>query len=99
MQGCFASNESGARSSPAAGSRCQSEGSYCAKPKSEFSKGNSVMAKEIAEIPRKQTFRFTSPTATSVSVAGDFTEWQKRALPMQKGKDGIWTATVDLPPG
>jgi 1,4-alpha-glucan branching enzyme len=57
------------------------------------------MAREMAELPRKQTFRFTAPSATSVSLAGDFTDWQKKAVPMQKGKDGIWMATVDLMPG
>ena len=57
------------------------------------------MAREMAELPRKQTFRFTAPSATTVSLAGDFTDWQKRAVPMQKGKDGIWTATIDLMPG
>ena len=57
------------------------------------------MARELAETPRKQTFRFTAPTATTVSLAGDFTDWQKRAIPMQKGKDGIWMATVELMPG
>lgn len=47
----------------------------------------------------KQTFRFTSPAAMSVLLVGDFTQWQQRGIPMQKGKDGIWTATVSLPPG
>ena len=57
------------------------------------------MARELAETTRKQTFNFTAPTATTVSLAGDFTDWQKRAIPMQKGKDGIWMATVELMPG
>ena len=57
------------------------------------------MARELAETPRKQTFRFKAPAATTVSLAGDFTDWQKRAIPMQKGKDGIWLVTVELMPG
>jgi len=57
------------------------------------------MARELAETPRKQTFHFKSPSATTVSLAGDFTDWQKRAIPMQKGKDGIWLVTVELMPG
>jgi len=56
------------------------------------------MAKQF-EASKKQTFRFAAPTALSVMLAGDFTHWQQRAVPMQKGKDGIWTATIDLTPG
>jgi 1,4-alpha-glucan branching enzyme len=51
------------------------------------------------EASTEQTFRFTSPAAMSVLLVGDFTQWQQRGIPMQKGKDGIWTATVSLPPG
>jgi len=49
--------------------------------------------------PSRQTFRFTAPSATSVLLVGDFTEWQKSAVPMQKGKAGVWTTTVELTPG
>jgi 1,4-alpha-glucan branching enzyme len=48
---------------------------------------------------RKQSFHFTAPAATSVLLAGDFTQWQKRAVPMRRGKDGIWSAAVSLSPG
>jgi len=51
------------------------------------------------DIPKKQTFRFNAPTATSVLLVGDFTHWQQHAIPMQKSKDGTWTTTVDLAPG
>ena len=51
------------------------------------------------ETPVKQTFRFSAPGAVSVLLVGDFTHWQKRGIPMRKGKDGIWMATVELPPG
>jgi len=56
------------------------------------------MAKQT-EIPKKQTFRFTDPTAQSVQLVGDFTEWQKRGIAMQKGPGGVWTASVDLKAG
>jgi len=56
------------------------------------------MAKQM-ETCEKQTFRFSAPGAVSVLLVGDFTHWQRRGIPMQKGKDGIWTATVSLPPG
>lgn len=56
------------------------------------------MAKQMAT-PTKQTFRFSSPTAVRVLLVGDFTHWQQRGIPMQRGKDGTWAATVTLPPG
>jgi 1,4-alpha-glucan branching enzyme len=56
------------------------------------------MARQM-ETPTKQTFRFSAPGAVSVLLVGDFTHWQKRGIPMQKGKDGIWVATVELPAG
>jgi 1,4-alpha-glucan branching enzyme len=56
------------------------------------------MARQM-DNPTKQTFRFSAPDAMSVLLVGDFTHWQKSAIPMQKNKDGIWTATVTLTPG
>jgi 1,4-alpha-glucan branching enzyme len=90
----FASNELGAQSPMAAGFRRRT----CCKQGRVLERTLS-MAREMAELPSKQTFRFTAPSATTVSLAGEFTDWQKRAIPMQKGKDGIWTAMVDLKPG
>ncbi len=55
-----------------------------------------MAAKETA---LKQTFRFTAGDAMSVLLVGDFTHWQSRPIPMRKGADGVWMATVDLPPG
>ncbi len=51
------------------------------------------------EAVRKQTFRFTAPTAQSVLLVGDFTRWREEPIPLQKGKGGIWSTTVDLTPG
>ena len=48
---------------------------------------------------RKQTFSFTAPTALSVQLVGDFTNWQKQAINLRKGPDGIWRAVVELEPG
>jgi 1,4-alpha-glucan branching enzyme len=56
------------------------------------------MPKQIVT-PAKQTFRFSAPTALSVLLVGDFTHWRQRGIPMQKGRDGVWVATVELPPG
>jgi len=41
-------------------------------------------------------FSFTAPTARSVQLAGDFTQWQQKPVNMQKGQDGIWRASVEL---
>ncbi len=32
-------------------------------------------------------------------LVGDFTHWQQNAVAMKKGKDGVWTASAELPPG
>jgi len=48
---------------------------------------------------RTQMFSFTAPTARSVQLAGDFTQWQQKPVNMQKGQDGIWRASVELAPG
>jgi 1,4-alpha-glucan branching enzyme len=48
---------------------------------------------------KKQTFRFDAPGATTVQLVGDFTHWQKQPIPLQKDDDGVWAASVELPPG
>jgi len=47
----------------------------------------------------KQTFRFTAPEARSVLLVGDFTHWQKNAIPLQRQRNGVWVTTVELAPG
>jgi 1,4-alpha-glucan branching enzyme len=56
------------------------------------------MAKQ-ASSSKHQTFHIHAPAAQKVLLAGDFTDWQQRAIPMRKGEDGLWTASVSLPPG
>jgi chromosome partitioning protein len=46
-----------------------------------------------------ESFRINAPSAMSVLLAGDFTHWQHKPLPMQKGKSGTWSASVNLNPG
>jgi 1,4-alpha-glucan branching enzyme len=48
---------------------------------------------------KKQTFSFTAPKAANVLLAGDFTGWQDRPVPMKKRPRGLWQVTVALPPG
>ena len=44
-------------------------------------------------------FRFTSSRAKTVMLAGDFNNWSTASHPMKRGRDQVWTAEVDLPPG
>ena len=46
-----------------------------------------------------QTFSLLAPDALIVQLVGDFTQWQERPIDLQKDADGIWRATVKLPPG
>jgi len=47
----------------------------------------------------KQAFSYRAPTALSVMLVGDFTHWQSGAIPMKRGKDGVWKVSVALEPG
>lgn len=47
----------------------------------------------------KQTFSFTAPTAMSVQLVGDFTQWQNKPINLKKGANGVWRTAVELPPG
>jgi 1,4-alpha-glucan branching enzyme len=49
--------------------------------------------------PKTQVFSYAAPSATSVLLVGDFTEWQQKAIALEKGADGVWSATTKLPPG
>jgi 1,4-alpha-glucan branching enzyme len=44
-------------------------------------------------------FSYADPGANSVSVAGEFNNWNTTANPMQKDAFGIWTVTIPLKPG
>jgi len=44
-------------------------------------------------------FSLYAPTARSVKLAADFTDWGNSPLDMVKSEDGIWRALVPLPPG
>lgn len=48
---------------------------------------------------RSRSFSLAAPAAASVQLVGDFTQWQQRPISMRKGADGVWSASVELPPG
>ncbi|MBI4436083.1 MAG: PilZ domain-containing protein [Candidatus Omnitrophica bacterium] len=44
-------------------------------------------------------FGFEGPSAKSVSLVGDFNDWDPQANPMRRTKNGAWKLTLSLPPG
>lgn len=45
-------------------------------------------------------FVFYAPSASSVTLVGDFNDWDRRATPLARGGgEGVWTVTVPLAPG
>jgi hypothetical protein len=49
--------------------------------------------------PAKIKFYLKAPTARSVKLAADFTQWEKSALEMAKVENDTWFAAVPLTPG
>ena len=43
-------------------------------------------------------FRFRSPDASDVALAGSFTDWRP-SYPMQRNQDGTWTVLLPITPG
>lgn len=48
---------------------------------------------------KQQVFSLTAPAAKSVMLAGDFTQWQEKAIQLKKEPTGVWHASVELTPG
>lgn len=44
-------------------------------------------------------FLLEAPSARSVKLAADFTDWEKSPLELSKTEEGIWFTTVALSPG
>jgi 1,4-alpha-glucan branching enzyme len=49
--------------------------------------------------PKKVQFEFSAPEAREVFVAGEFNNWDGRANPLKKDKNGLWKITLPLTPG
>lgn len=49
--------------------------------------------------PNLVPFSFPAPEARVVSLVGDFNSWDPKAMPMDKGSDGVWCLRVALKPG
>ena len=44
-------------------------------------------------------FEYFDPSATVVTVVGDFNRWDLKARPLKRDAGGLWKATVRLEPG
>ena len=49
--------------------------------------------------PRKVQFEFLAPEAQEVFIAGEFNDWNIRANPLKKDKNGVWKLDLALMPG
>ncbi len=49
--------------------------------------------------PRRVEFFLKAPSAKSVKLAADFTDWEKYPLDMMQNEDGFWFSFVPLEPG
>jgi hypothetical protein len=60
-------------------------------------------AKKTARQPTRELknieFFLEVPSAHSVKLAADFTDWEKSPVELSQSKDGIWHAAVPLSPG
>ncbi|HEY1173446.1 MAG TPA: isoamylase early set domain-containing protein [Verrucomicrobiae bacterium] len=53
-----------------------------------------------AKIPKhKVTFELLAPEAREVRLAGDFTDWERSPIALEKKKDGKWQMEISLPCG
>ena len=48
---------------------------------------------------KKETFELNEPTATTVELLGDFTNWEQEPIALKRQKSGLWRATISLQPG
>lgn len=48
---------------------------------------------------KRVEFVFSAPEAREVFVAGEFNNWDARANPLKKDKNGVWNITLPLTPG
>ena len=55
----------------------------------------------IAQQPPVQTIQFVlrAPRASSVTLVGDFNDWDTASTPMQKSAGDLWTITIPLTAG
>src|SRR4051794_218119 len=55
--------------------------------------------RKMTDAMKDITFSYKAPEALCVTLVGDFTQWQRQPIPLNKREDGLWQVTVRLPPG
>lgn len=58
-----------------------------------------LLATPLCAQPVTALFELEAPDAQTVSVAGEFNDWDTSALPLQRRPDGIWSCEAALAPG
>lgn len=54
----------------------------------------------VSDAPATTQFVIVAPGASAVALVGDFNDWDVTATPMHAAPgDGVWSASVPLPPG
>ena len=62
--------------------------------------GPSNLPRGTSESPQGTQFVLVAPKAATVSVVGDFNDWNLSATPLVRaGGDGVWWVTLPLAPG
>jgi len=62
----------------------------------------SVSGKNVARVkatPKKVRFEFGAPGAHEVFVVGEFNNWDTKANPLKRDRNGMWKLTLPLMPG
>ncbi len=57
------------------------------------------MSRKSIEMADGVQVSIAAPDAARVHVAGNFNNWDPRATPMRRRRDGRWAAVLDLLPG
>ncbi|MDB4913431.1 MAG: glycoside hydrolase family 13 domain protein [Gemmatimonadetes bacterium] len=85
----------------AAGLICVLAGGLAARVMPGAPRETSAMPTTIASTAQLPVrFDLIAPSATRVTIVGDFNKWNPEALPMQRSADGKrWEIEVPLPPG
>ena len=52
-----------------------------------------------ASLKQKVAFEYYAPQAEKVHLAGSFNEWNLKACPLKKDREGHWKTTLTLTPG
>ncbi|TKS59517.1 MAG: hypothetical protein EWM72_02085 [Nitrospira sp.] len=52
-----------------------------------------------ASTKKAVTFEYFDPSATVVTLVGNFNQWDPKARPLKRDPGGLWKGTVRLEPG